>query len=279
MIKYFVECLQYACTNIEKPLIYISMNVTCQLLGGLGNMLFGMAVTHAVAMDNNLTPVLHLNHKGALHTHPKDYVNNIFRNFKTVDNVDGYHLYNEPTFTYTPISIPTDKNIKLYGYFQCEKYIEKYRSDILNIYSPTEEIKSYIISKYNVVKTNKCVSLHVRRGNYLNYPDIHPTVTKEYCDVATTMFPDYNFLVFSDDINFCKQILVGDKYLFVENEKDIVDLYLMSMCEHNIIANSSFSWWGAWLNTNGGNVIYPKKWFTGDMYTSVDICPERWIGL
>lgn len=255
------------------------MNITCQLLGGLGNMLFGMAVTYATGMDNNLTPVIHLNHKGALHTHPNQYTNNVFRSFNIIDDVGGYHLYREPTFTYTPISVPTDKNIKLYGYFQCEKYFINHRTEILNLFSPTEEIKSYILSKYNDVKTNNYVSLHVRRGNYLKHPDVHPTVTKEYCEEAVSKFPNYKVFVFSDDIDFCKKNLVGDKFIFVEKENDLIDLYLMSMCEHNIIANSSFSWWGAWLNTNGGKVIYPKKWFNGDMYTNIDICPDRWIGL
>ena len=71
-----------------------------------------------------------------------------------------------------------------------------------------------------------------------------------------------NFLIFSDDIVWCKNNFVGDKFIFIEGEEDYIDLWLMSLCNHNIIANSSFSWWGAWLNKNNNKtVIAPKNWF------------------
>ena len=91
---------------------------------------------------------------------------------------------------------------------------------------------------------------------------------------------EYKFLVFSDDIEWCKQVF-DDDFNFIEGEEDYVDLLLMARCKHNIIANSSFSWWGAWLNRNNNKrVIAPKKWF-GSVANldSKDLLPKGWITL
>ena len=83
------------------------------------------------------------------------------------------------------------------------------------------------------------------------------------------------YLVFSDDLEWCKQNFIGDKFIFIENEKDYVELFLQSKCTHNIISSSSFSWWGAYLNKNKDKtVVGPKQWFTVEKRN--DIIPERW---
>lgn len=251
------------------------MNITCQLLGGLGNMLFSLATTYAIAKEKNLVPHIHLDHKGYLHTSPIEYLPNIFRNFKIINNIENYYIYNEPTFTYFPISVPDGTNIKLNGHFQSEKYFSKYRNEILNLFSPTQEIESYIFNKYK--NLNEYVSIHVRRGNYLHLSHIHPTCNLEYYYTAINHFKDCEFLIFSDDINYCKQSFIGNKFHFIENESDLIDIYLMSMCSHNIISNSTFSWWGAWLNNTNNKVICPSKWFEQNNYNSKDIIPDRWF--
>ena len=94
------------------------------------------------------------------------------------------------------------------------------------------------------------------------------------------MIGDYkNIVVFSDDIPWCKENLIFDNIIFIEGNKDYEDLWLMSLCEHNIIANSSFSWWGAWLNENKNKkVVSPLNWFGQQSNTNQsDIVPESWI--
>lgn len=253
------------------------MDITCQLLGGLGNMLFGLATTYAVGREKKLTPCIHLDHKGYLHTHPSNYTSNIFRKFKLINDISSFHVYNEPSFTYNPISIPSNVNIKLNGYFQCEKYFSQYREEILDLFSPSDDIKSYIHTKYSYFINNNKVSIHVRRGNYLNLSHIHPPCTLDYYYTAIDHFKDCEFLIFSDDINYCKQSFIGNKFHFIENESDLVDMYLMSFCDHNIMSNSTFSWWGAWMNKNNNKVICPSKWFEQNNYDSTDIVPDRWI--
>ena len=88
-----------------------------------------------------------------------------------------------------------------------------------------------------------------------------------------------NFIIFSDDIKWCKNNFIGDKFTFIEGEKDYIDLWLMSLCNHNIIANSSFSWWGAWLNQNPNKkVIAPINWFGPEKKLNPkDIYCKNWI--
>ena len=100
----------------------------------------------------------------------------------------------------------------------------------------------------------------------------------EYYSQAMKHFPDTNFIVFSDDIQWCKENFKGEEFTFIE-EDDYIELYLMSMCRHNIIANSSFSWWGSYLNQNEDKiVIAPSKWFgTDGRLKTENIYGEGWI--
>jgi len=139
------------------------------------------------------------------------------------------------------------------------------------------------VDKYNFLKNKKTTSIHVRRGDYVNHPNHHPTQSLEYYLEAIKILKDETelFLVFSDDINWCKENIKLDNVVYIENEKDYIELYLMSVCTNNIISNSSFSWWGAWLNKNEDKkVIGPLKWF-GDAikHNTGDVLPENWIKL
>jgi len=113
------------------------------------------------------------------------------------------------------------------------------------------------------------VSLHIRRGDYLRTQDHHPVCSLDYYMDALSKFRDkeYKFIVFSDDVDWCRNNFNED-FIFTEGNTDYEDMWLMSLCDHNIIANSSFSWWGAWLNDNPNKrVIAPKKWF-GPSYSN-----------
>ena len=103
----------------------------------------------------------------------------------------------------------------------------------------------------------------------------------EYYKSAMGHFRGYKFVIFSDDIPWCKENFIGDNFTFIDGEEDYIDLYLMSVCEHNIIANSSFSWWGAYLNTNiTKKVIAPKEWFGKvKCISSSNIISTEWISI
>jgi len=120
-------------------------------------------------------------------------------------------------------------------------------------------------------------SLHVRRTDYVQKAGFHPPCSMEYYEKALSII-EGNVLVFSDDLDWCKETFLGDRFTFISGNRDYQDLFLMSMCKNNIIANSSFSWWGAWLNTNlNKKVIAPKKWFGPHLKeSSDDIYPNTW---
>ena len=108
------------------------------------------------------------------------------------------------------------------------------------------------------------ISLHVRRGDYVSNPH-HPVQTVEYYQRALEMLPDLDVIVFSDDPDWCKsqEIFQPDRFSISESNTVDADLCLMSLCKYHTIANSSLSWWGAWL-AKSEKVIAPKNWFGGD---------------
>lgn len=104
------------------------------------------------------------------------------------------------------------------------------------------------------------VSVHFRRGDYVGNPT-HPVCGHEYYEQALALFPGCVFVVFSDDPEWCRQNLHGDDFSVVSTGSDLVDMALMSRCDHHVIANSTFSWWGAWLARGAGRVVAPARWF------------------
>jgi hypothetical protein len=233
---------------------------------GLGNLLFTLAAGYALSIRDG---------KPMYSTEPKgfsEYSDNILRNIEITRKIPG-NIYVEKSFNYS--EIPVVNGID--GYFQSEKYFVDYRDFILDFFSPTLEIQKYIDSKYgDIIKDS--TSIHIRRGDYLNYPDIHPVCDMDYYKKAIQHFSDKeSFVVFSDDIDWCKKNF-SNKFYFVEGEKDYIDLYIMSQCKNNIIANSTFSWWGAWLNKNEvKKVIAPKKWFGSKInHNTNDLVPSNW---
>ena len=165
------------------------------------------------------------------------------------------------------------------GYWQSEKYFKESKNTIIDDFSPDNENKKKLLKKYPQVNNNS-ISLHIRRTDYLTSNGYHPVQTIDYYNKAIDILGNYeNIFIFSDDINWCKENLSFKNMLFVENNTDVEDLWLMSLCKKNIIVNSSFSWWGAYLNKNKDKkVIAPSKWFgEGVNLNTHDIVPEEWI--
>ena len=257
--------------------------VSCFLQGGLGNQLFQIATTISYANDNDIDPVFNFGtHFLPLQGNKANtYKENIFKNLKEIDEVSwsSFKIYNEPNFYYN--KIPTNlsvNNILLNGYFQSEKYFINCRKKILNTVQPTKEIIKYM-EKYKNLFSKKTCSVHIRRGDYLKFPKEHPVLSKEYYYNAFNEFDnETNFLLFSDDIIWCKNNLNHKHLHFIDEKLDYINLYLMSLCDNNIIANSSFSWWGAWLNKNQNKkIIAPNVWFgENKKLETKDIIPKKW---
>ncbi len=177
-------------------------------------------------------------------------------------------------------------NCYLAGYWQSEKYFNNIRALLLKkfMFRPISDRVNLDVAE-KILKTNSA-SIHIRRGDYLKESVYGGICTLEYYRKAIECLQSLVktklcFFVFSDDIEWCKNNLKIESAFYVGHNKNIasyIDMQLMSMCKYNIIANSSFSWWGAWLNNKTDKiVIAPSRWFNKSKYGREDIVPETWI--
>lgn len=180
------------------------------------------------------------------------------------------------------------QTVYLDGYFQSEKYFQDFARDIRQDFSLAVPFDCRVAEIASVIKNDPhSISLHVRRGDYVTHPEFGGIVTREYYERAILHIresvPSAKFYVFSDDIDWCRSELpLGPDATFVSNpeSKDYEEMSLMSLARHHIIANSSFSWWGAWLGNNPDKiVIAPKKWSNLHQNWYKDIIPSIWIRL
>ena len=250
--------------------------ITSFLQGGLGNQLFQISAAISLALENDDDAIFSFKN----HDLPKqgrkceNYSKNIFRNLNFSDNLFIKRRYHEPFYHYKEIE--PKSNMCLIGYFQSEKYFSKYANVIREVFSIDEDSLKIIKEKYGEILKKEPISIHVRRGDYIKYKDFHPPCSLEYYKKAIKQFPENStFLVFSDDIEWCKQNFLGENFWFVDGNEDYIDLYLMFLCKNAIIANSSFSWWGAWLG-KADKVIAPNKWFGKADNDTKDLLPHHW---
>ena len=196
--------------------------------------------------------------------------------------------------------------INLDGYFQSEKYFQRSTAVIRKLFQPKKTITDYIDSKYRLDQAQRYASLHVRRGDYVkleeSHPDNpHPTQSLDYYQSALDRLKPDHVLVFSDDLDWCKNNLVLDNATFISErghteeekdqthpdfgkrahlnlESDFTEMILMSRCQDHVISNSSFSWWGAWLNPNKNKrVIAPKLWFSEGYAQKSTLNPQNYL--
>lgn len=265
--------------------------ISIKLQGGMGNYMFQIAATYAYALKYNKNAFFTINDAVLVHKNIRYYKDNIFKNVNLVDSKrmnNKVTIYNEPHFHYSEIP-KIDGDIFLNGYFQSEKYFNEFSNEIKNLFAPSNESLDTvckIASNYNIdINSDNTCSIHVRRGDYLKFPDHHPTQNLNYYLKAIKLMPkDSVFLIFSDDINWCKETFpnIDEKFKFINGNTDYEDLTLMSLCKNNIICNSTFSWWAAWLNKNENKkIIIPTNWF-GPAYNNSntdDLYCENWIKL
>ena len=182
---------------------------------------------------------------------------------------------------------PSD-NTYIQGYFQSEKYL----SDITNIneiFTINNPISNYTNEiKKHILDSNNSCSMHIRRGDYINDP-IFEVCEIDYYEKAMKFMEEkignMTYFVFSNDIKWVKENIKAKNIIYINSDEPRIpheDILLMSLCKNNIIANSSFSWWGAYLNQNKEKLIVaPKKWFktAKKIKQSKDLVPKSWIRL
>jgi len=267
--------------------------------GRLGNQMFQYATLVSIAEKNGYKYVLPSSciersydaYYNAL-TQKRELAGfDLFDSFEIeCDLIDDFELSKKIFYVYQEIGnvfaadifrIPDFSNIE--GYFQSEKYFIDSELEIRKQFIFKKEILDSAVTFINSIRGKPLVSLHVRRGDYISLQSAHPLCTMEYYNFAISelesLLGEVRVLVISDDIEWCKQNFIGEKYVFSEGCSGIEDMARMSLCDHNIIANSSFSWWGAWLNNHKNKLVYaPEKWFGPKFanHSLVDLFPEKW---
>lgn len=174
----------------------------------------------------------------------------------------------QPSFRYTPIRFPSDETaLSISGYFQSAKFFEE--SVVRDLFLDDKRLLKSLSLKYaNVLSRPRVTSIHVRRGDYLWNLYAHPFVGKKYYADAISKMPEVqDFVVCSDDLPWCraffnKKRFPGRNFVFSDEDGPIEDIYLCSLCQNHIIGNSSFAWWGAWLDPKKSKrVLAPSLWF------------------
>jgi hypothetical protein len=203
-------------------------------------------------------------------------------------NPKNSNLILEKQFNFEPEILVLPNNVLLEGYWQSEKYFVDI-SDILRREFVVKYQQDSQSQKFaNLIQSTESVSLHVRRTDYVQDTltnKIHGTCDRDYYDRCVRYIGDRisnpHFFIFSDEPQWAKDNLkIGFPMTIVDcndASRNYEDLRLMSMCKHNIIANSSFSWWSGWLNANPSkSILAPKKWWQDETRNSNDVIPESW---
>ncbi len=285
----------------------------CNLIGGLGNQMFEYAVLRALEKDPEKNVFLDLKY---LNTHAistdkyvaRGYELSIFKNLRAeifteslskkvfsrafirrnLRKLKGFKItmFQQPENQF--VKIPEVENIYMEGYFQSEKYFKHIRPALLNDFIfPCLDNKNEAL-KQQMLQENS-VSIHVRRGDYLSLPcalEYHGILSIDYYTRAiqllnNTVSDQLTYYIFSDDTDAAKEYFAFlPNYHIVNGNKGTAswkDIALMNVCKHHITANSSFSWWGAWLAQREGVNISPANWFSSHVPFNIhDFVPDSW---
>jgi len=240
------------------------MILTSFLMGGLGNQMFQISKAVSEGLTNNIKVEFQKSAFIPMHgNQPTKYLTNIFRNVNFVNTLPNTFRVSEPNWSYNKLNITYDKPIEFYGYFQSSKNFNGHGDYLKNMFSPTTEFIDKVNFLYPNITDNKTVSIHVRRGDYLGISDVLPVIDKSYIDECLKEIGDYDKIyIFSNDKEWCEQNLNYEKSEIVYGLEDYEELWMISLCKINVMSNSSFSWWGSYLNSNENKKSFcPSKWF------------------
>jgi len=263
--------------------------ITCNLMGGLGNQLFQIFTTISYALKHKKEfAFLYTEFLGTGKTiKRKTYWNTFLKPLRTsvYGSLPPCEYIKEEGFCYKELVKPMygKENICLYGYFQSYKYFHENSNFIINLINLSEQ-KKIVISKsnYSMNDLENTISLHFRIGDYKLIPNVFPILTYEYYEKSILLLSEkmkndnncnFNKVLYFFENNDLEDVSIIINQLKVKfnnlefknvnnNLEDWEQMLLMSCCKYNVIANSSFSWWAAYLNENNGKIIcYPEKWF------------------
>lgn len=280
--------------------------IIVRLKGGLGNQMFQYCFYKSLYMTKKLFNIEikldttnYYQYKEQFgcelfHGYELDKIFNINETFITKEEFyeflynHTYIYFQEKIFNYDNSILNFSDNIVYDGYWQTEKYFENIEDIVRKDFTFKIELNPKNECIATKMKNENSVSVHVRRGDYINNPanaQLYGNIcTLEYYNKAINSIKEKiknpTFYFFSDDINWIRNNLYIEDAIYVDwntGENSYIDMQLMSNCKHNVIANSTFSWWGAWLNNTPDKiVIAPNKWFQNSNMNTSDLVPKPW---
>lgn len=282
--------------------------IICNLMGGLGNQLFQIFATISTSINYRCQfkfpndEILGGGICTERHTYWKSFLSNlkIFLIDKTKISFENSLMIKEKNFTYNKIILNMQNNVNmnniLVGYFQSYKYFEENYHTICRLIG-LENKKNSVMQKISTnVDFNKTISIHFRYGDYKKYQQFHPLMSYDYYKNSIQFYScnnDINTVIYfceKEDLEEINKNMIEplkkefSRYTFIHSYElcsdldDWEEMLLMSFCSHNIIANSSFSWWAAYFNNNPNKIVcYPSLWFNSSSHDTKDLFPEEWI--
>ncbi len=262
-------------------LISIKNFVTPYMVGGLGNQLFMIANAYSVAKDNDLKFIIN----DTYNSNRKTYFDTLLKNLSVEHvNLSQLNSIKEKEFRFNEIAVPKNNNVLLHGYFQTDKYFNKYKNEICELFSLPQDIKDYATNKLNSYNDKIKVAVHIRRGDYVG-SDLHYVQPIQfYLDsqkyINEKLGEDnISYVYFSEDIAWVKaNFTIREVDIIIEEKYDYHEFAMMQLCDHFIICNSTFSWWAAWLSKNNDKIVtIPKVWFCENKIDAKDLYVDGWI--
>jgi hypothetical protein len=253
--------------------------------GRLGNQMFQYASLKGIARNRGFDFCIPSENVFGAHDlkvrGSKCNIHNTFNISSTRTEITNFGLVSESSFEFDEkLFDGCEDNVDLLGYFQSQKYFKHIENEIKTDFTFNQEVKSDCLKFINQISSNgEVISLHIRRGDYLQLKDFHPTTSLEYYKYALNNLPNISVLIFSDDPEWCfqQELFESDRFFISESNEADFDMCLMTLCKYHILANSSFSWWGAWLS-NSEKVFAPKDWFGPSLthFNTKDLYPNEW---
>lgn len=268
--------------------------IIVKLTGGLGNQMFQYAFARRIA--HNHKALLKLDILGfesyKLHKYSLGAFN-IREDFASPEETRTLmvqtHIREKKKFHFDPEMLKLPDNVYLEGSWQSEKYFANINSVIRQEFRVKTPQTGKDKKLAEQIASCQSVNLHVRRGDYISDPQtnqVHGNCSLDYyfrcIEYLRQKVKNPHFFIFSDDPEWAGNNLKLSYPMTLVNHnkanKNYEDLRLMSQCKHHIIANSTFSWWGAWLNQNPRKIVLaPKRWFRNNDYNPKDLIPDKWI--
>ncbi len=289
--------------------------VVTAIAGGLGNQMFQYAAARRLAHINEAELLLYLGDrygKGAFRPYGLDRFNicgriagpgeagglrkvnrtrrRLAKIFPSLAAVPDSELYREASLAFDPAVLDLRGNIKLTGYWQSERYFADIAESIREEFTLRDGLDARNSEALARIESGPSAFIHVRRGDYVSHPidskkfgTCSPAYYSEAVQILRSRIgPQLRFFVFSDEPDWVREMKIGGEGAEIvdwNGDRPERDLVLMQRCKHAVIANSSFSWWGAWLGDGAERVVIaPSVWYQGHQ-NSYDILPDRWLKL